>query len=505
MIESFFSNQSAFDEIKQLFSGLRIWKDKKAIEFAGKYPVVSLSFMGLIGSNWPDALIKVALMIREAFQVHLSRVKNRISDDFYDVVEAILNSNNIVDPRGILNYSSMLSETLKMLTRYLHEAYGERVILLIDEYDAPIIHAQNKGYCTEAVDFLKVFMGTALKDNNCLEFAIVTGVVQIARESIFSELNNLVVCDIFSGRFASHFGFTEVEVAELAKIYGKEHEMEAIRRWYNGYLFGKVEIYNPFSVMNYFYSGEFASYWVNTSENTLIQDLLKSSPSSVISEVLHLLAGGFLEKTIRTRIPLRNLHLGTENVFSLLVNAGYLKAASDRISGGGHVCSVTIPNEEMPDCFYGMFRNLLDAAQMGGHIEAIVKAMISAEEKEFENRLNDYLFEVISAFDSLEAFYHGFMVSLAGYAYEDYQIRSNREVGAGRYDLAMYPKNPLRLGALLEFKKLGDGEDLEALLEKGLGQVDELQYALEFKLKGIKYIVYTMVFKGKVCRLRLRK
>jgi hypothetical protein len=496
MLECFFSNKSNEGEIEKIFGNLNIWRNNKAHDHAGKYPVVSLSFKSLRGDTWIKLLEQIRDMMSEVYAKHLEPVRDSIKGVRYKrIIDQIID----IDLKPTV---TTLSRSLKTLTYCLEMAYGKRTILLIDEYDSPFIHAQNNGYFDKAADFMKIFLGEALKDNLSLEFSVVTGIVQIARESIFSELNNLVVCDVFSSDFAGDFGFTEPEVMELARIYSKVDEIDSIRSWYNGYEYNKVEIYNPWSVMNYFRYGEFRPYWVNTSENTLIQDLLRSSPSDVISEMLHLLAGGHLKKSISTRITFRNLRLGEDNIFSLMVTAGYLKAVP--IQGEGHQCMVTLPNQEMPECFHVMFKNLLIESKMGRRISDIVASMLSANEKKFEAQLNDYMLEVMSTFDSLESFYHGFMVSLAGYAYETHQIRSNREAGTGRYDLSMFPKKPDGIGVLMEFKKLDKDEKVEELLSYGLGQVDERQYALDFKLQGIKCIVYTMVFDGKVCHLRLR-
>ncbi|MDR1536973.1 MAG: ATP-binding protein [Clostridiales bacterium] len=496
MIHSFFSNEKGFGEIESVFSSLDVWIDKKAVEHAGKHPVVHISLASATGGTWEQMLENFELLAadwidgnREVFNSEKLTAYNRVVLEKLQSGQASL---------GILQSS------LFYFTDWLRKIYGQSVIVLIDEYDVPFIEAVNGGYYAKASPFLGSFFGKALKDNHNLEFSVITGILQAAGESIFSKMNNVHKCNLFSRKFSSCYGFTDPEVGRLARDAGFWDRIPEIRAWYSGYVFGGVEVYNPWSVMNCLYNREFKAYWVNTSDNFLIGDLLMKAPLRTVSEIEDVMAWKTVSKPISSSISFREIHKSENAIFSFLAATGYLKAVlpDPALSEDEQPAEVSLPNNEMVFCFSSLFRRWVESVAAGTMASEMLACMERGQADRFAELLNQYLLESSSFFDSSESFYHGFMLALMAYLHERYRIRSNRESGLGRFDIALFPKR-LEAGILLELKKLGGGEDADALLDEAISQMDGKLYATEFKAQGFRYISYAIVFDRKKCFIKM--
>ncbi|MDR1542228.1 MAG: ATP-binding protein [Clostridiales bacterium] len=497
MIQSFFSNEKSFGEIEAVFSKLDVWRDRKAVEHAGKYPVVHISLASINGLTWMEMLDKFKWLVANWINMHSDEI---LSSGRLTAFDAFV-LDNLQFMRGS---KEGLEDSLFFFTELLHKIYGQNVIVLIDEYDTPYIEAVNGGYYKEASPFLSSFFGKALKDNRNLAFSVVTGILQAAGESIFSKMNNAHKCNLFSRKFAQCYGFTGAEVGFLAESAGLGDKREEIRAWYNGYIFGGVEVYNPWSVMNCLYNREFKAYWVNTSDNFLIGDMLRKAPLKTVSAIEDIMSWKTVPKPISNSISFKEMNKSEDNVFSFLVATGYLKAVlpNPHLSEDEQLAEVSLPNNEMTFCFSRLFRRWVESLATGTMVAEMLGCMERSMVDGFTAQLNRYLLESSSFFDSSEAFYHGFMLALMAYLHERYHIRSNRESGLGRFDIALFPKKS-SVGILLELKKLEEGDDIDMVLDKALLQMDGKLYATEFKAQGFRYISYAIAFAQKKCYVKI--
>ncbi|WP_374123263.1 AAA family ATPase [Leptotrichia hongkongensis] len=489
MIKYFFDIENK-NENKKLFENLKI-SENEYFEKQGTAPVISISFRNYDESSWGNGF---------------EMIKNTISD-LYDEFEFVKENLSV---RKKEKYDSILfnratEATWKLslldLTKYLYEYYGKKVVVLIDEYDQPIIDSYVKGYYQEAISFFKTFYGVVLKDNNYLETGIMTGILRVAKENIFSGLNNLRVYTILDNRFTEYFGITESEVEKALKDFNLEFELQDVQKWYNGYLFGDIKVYNPWSIINFLNDEKLKPYWVNTSGNELIKLYLKKLKNEIFDDFSKLLNREEIYKRINENMTFSNLESNySKNIWNLFFHSGYLTLAK-KIEDDG-MCYLKIPNEEILKMFSEMFIEIYfeDYEKFLYMSNALREGNIS----EFEKHLKEVLLENVGIFDVSgiyrEQFYHGLMLGIILTLKNEYEITSNNFSGKGRYDLLLKPKNleKRKEGIILELKVVNAMENLseDKIFEKlenecdiALQQIEDKEYDSVLKNAGVENIL----------------
>ena len=401
--------------------------------------------------------------------------------------------------------------SLLNLSKYLYEYYGKKVIVLIDEYDQPIINSYINGYYNETIDFFKSFYGSVLKDNEYLEMSVITGILRVAKENIFSGLNNLEVHTILDSEFTEYFGIMENEVEDALKDFGLEYELEDVQKWYNGYLFGDTKVYNPWSIINFLKKGKLRPYWVNTSGNGLIQLYLEKLKNEIFDEFSRLLNKENIFETINDSMTFGNLKANFEkNIWNLFFHSGYLTLAKKNDEDEEEVY-LKIPNEEILKMFSKMFIEVY--FRDSNNFSKFTNALKSGDIEKFKFELNKILLENTGIFDVngnyKEQFYHGLMLGLILKLRNEYEITSNGFAGKGRYDLLLKPKNILggREGIIFELKIVNlveklEKDNLKKKLEKeceiALRQIDEKKYSSVLRNAGVeKVLKIGIAFLGK--------
>ena len=489
MIKYFFDIENK-NENKKLFENLKI-SENEYFEKQGTAPVISISFRNYDESSWENGF---------------EMIKNTISD-LYDEFEFVKENLSV---RKKEKYDSILfnratEATWKLslldLTKYLYEYYGKKVVVLIDEYDQPIIDSYVKGYYQEAISFFKTFYGVVLKDNNYLEMGIMTGILRVAKENIFSGLNNLRVHTILDNRFTEYFGITESEVEKVLKDFNLEFELQDVQKWYNGYLFGDIKVYNPWSIINFLNDEKLKPYWVNTSGNELIKLYLKKLKNEIFDDFSKLLNREEIYKRINENMTFSNLESNySKNIWNLFFHSGYLTLGK-KIEDDG-MCYLKIPNEEILKMFSEMFIEIYfeDYEKFLYMSNALREGNIS----DFEKYLKEVLLENVGIFDVSgiyrEQFYHGLMLGIILILKNEYEITSNNFAGKGRYDLLLKPKNleKRKEGIILELKVVNAIENLseDKIFEKlenecdiALQQIEEKEYASVLKNSGVENVL----------------
>ena len=508
MLKYFFDVENR-EENKKLFEGLNISKSEY-FKKQGEFPVISISFKNYNKNDWKSGfkLIKSTISdIYAKFEDLMEHLNKRDLKKFEDIW---LEKDEGDWERSLLN-----------LTKYVYEYYGKKVIVLIDEYDQPIINSYIKGYYSETIDFFKSFYGSVLKDNEYLEMSVITGILRVAKENIFSGLNNLEVHTILDSEFTEYFGIMEDEVEEALKDFDLEYELEDVQKWYNGYLFGDTKVYNPWSIINFLKKGRLRPYWVNTSGNGLIQLYLEKLKNEIFDEFSKLLNKESILKRINDNMTFGNLEANVEkNIWNLFFHSGYLTLAEEYDVMKKNT-GIKIPNKEILEMFSEMFievyfkdtNNFLD----------MTEALKNGDVKKFKLELNKVLLENTGIFDVngiyKEQFYHGFMLGIILILKNEYEITSNGFAGKGRYDLLLKPKNVLegREGIIFELKIVNansdekfSGDKLKEKLEKecevALNQIDEKEYVSVLKNAGVERILKIgIAFFGKEFEVKFEK
>ncbi len=477
----------------QLFSDLAVWQDPVARKHFQKHPVIFLNFREVKPERWEEARVQLGDEIRRMLREQLPRLRAANIDRL--VIEELERAANSEPRPGIM----------KDLCAALRAATGERVVILIDEYDGPILHAWTCGYFNEVASWFRGFLTAALKDNPHLHRAVLTGVLRVAKESMFSSLNNLQVFSLLD-RKPELFGFTESEVDSLLKQYGREEEAEEIRRWYNGYRFGDSTVYNPWSILNMLANpgDPLKPYWLATAgRNDLVRELLLKS-TDLHAPTVTLLEGGTIERPVVEDVALRDLE--GDNVWSLLLFSGYLKAVAVRDDGEQVLATLAIPNQEVRRIWRNTFSERLYSGE--GSLEPLHQALLTGDAEKVEDLLQKLLIRHVSSHDvsrtQAEAFYHAFVLGLLVTMERTHFVRSNREDALGRADVLIIPKNPGQPGVVLEFKKrTGKGSlayyaaaALRQISAKGYGAELEAAGAAPIQKMGISFAGKELVVKG---------
>ena len=482
MIKYFFDVRNK-DENRKLFEGLKIFGSEYMKE-QGKHPVIFVSLKDLRADTWEICLWEIKKLISKIYR-EFQYITEKMNEDDKEIYDSIKNRKNDMD----------LNTSIELLSEYLFEYYGERVIILIDEYDAPIINAFDKGYYNEAINFFQVFYSSALKTNDSLKYGILTGITRIIKEGIFSGLNNLYMNTILSKNYSEYFGLLESEVIKMLDYFQMKYKTKEVKDWYNGYRFGDKEIYNPWSIINYIKEKELKAYWANVSGSTLLENMLDQAGEDVYTDLKRFTDGESIEKYISDGTTIKSLLSNDDEIWQLFLYSGYLTKAKEQIEIDEtleytNIYNLKIPNKEIRKYFGNMFLNRFFGTELKTSI--LIKALESGDIKKFEKTLGEIMVNMLSHFDldsEMEKIYQVFMIGLVGFLMGKYEIISNNESGYGRYDLAMIPIKSNEKAYLMEFKisKTEKGMTLKA--EEALKQIDEKKYDTRLKARGIKNIL----------------
>lgn len=470
---------------RKLFDGLYI-ENSPLIKEQGKYPVIFISMKGITGLSWKESFNEIKLKVKELFRDYSSLVDKFDKYDKGDFEKYILDIENIGEAE--------LKKSLHMLTKLLYKYYDQKVVVLIDEYDSPIMTAYEKGYYTEMKDFLKAFYGEVLKTNEYLQMGVLTGIIRVAQAGIFSDLNNFTNYTILNNEYSNSFGLVENEVKAMLNYYDIGYEMPEVKEWYDGYSFGKDEIYNPWSILKFVQSKELKSHWVNTSGNALILNMLLASNSTVFDNLNDLINGKDIMVYINESIRMGD-NLSPNNIWEIVLFSGYL-TVKEKLSET--MFTLRIPNKEIQKLFKGLF---VDAVfRESNNVGSLIQALVTKNISQIIKSLEDVVVNAISFYDTSKKYENPYQALLGGflYALDDYYIMyPNMESGYGRADIILEPRNKVWAGYILELKR-ANTNDIEKEVEKAFNQIEDKKYETLLKKNGVKDIVKIgLVFDGK--------
>lgn len=483
------------------FADKNIWQcGEEYRSHQGKYPVIFLTFKDVKFDTWDATIDKIRGLLQEEYGRHQEllnsdKLSQYEKEYFTKIISATANEVE-------------LTSSLERLSKMLASHYDKAPVIIIDEYDTPIQEGYSKDFYDEIIGFMRNFFSGAFKDNKNLSYGFLTGILRIAQESIFSGLNNLTVNSVMDEEYDSFFGFTESEVKAMLSYYGVSDKEEELKDWYDGYLFGSEEIYNPWSVINYISKGCLPqAYWVNTGKNEILDDVLRVATDDITERLYDLLQGERVVARIDQNVVYRSLAEDPANIYSLLLVAGYLKTPKKELQAdGSYLCEVSIPNREIATVYKSEILShfLQTGAITRTTANKIAESLYANDYKKLQSAIGEYMDKSIGFFDGgAEGFYHGLMLGLIALMDNQYKIKSNRESGDGRFDVSLIPREKRYPGIILELKwkeKLSDVE-LEKWSNEALKQIGELRCDSEMKEDGITEILkFGIAFSGKkVC------
>jgi hypothetical protein len=496
MLHHFFASQAYGKSTKDLFIGLQIMQQSSQyLQHQGKYPVIALTFKDVKDGEFRSAYANLVRLLSRAYREHIAILDSpRLTSDQKYSFQAILKCN--AD-------ESQVQSSLLDLTDCLYQHYGEKVILLLDEYDTPIISGYLNGYYDKIIGVMRHLFGAALKSNPYLFRAMLTGILRVSKESLFSGLNNLEVYSLLRSEYSQYFGFTDEEVVQLLNASGLTLKREEIRQWYNGYQVGNTVIYNPWSIVNCIkQKGLLQTYWVNTSGNDLIKKQIMRASVAFKSDFELLLQNIAVERLIDENFVFVDLDTNESAVWSLLLASGYLKAQAAVPEGTLVKCQLLSPNQEVLCLYKDIVKGWFIEKLGQGEYQQFLASLLQGKVADFTKMLKNYLLESASQFDVKgkhpEKFYHGFVLGLIAGLEKTHVVRSNRESGYGRYDVMIIPKDKSQRGIILEFKSADETEDLATVAEEALKQLQERGYETELRQEGITIILKLgLAFHGK--------
>ncbi|HBT78794.1 MAG TPA: hypothetical protein DEA67_01065 [Selenomonas sp.] len=483
MTQQFLDIEGA-EEHRQLFEGLQVMDDPIAMAEQGTRPVVFVNLRDWEAGTWADMQTTVAWHFGMLYGHFSFLQEDPMEPTERRTFETILQGDAPM---------SALGQAFSLLSHLLAAHYGRKVVLLIDEYDAPLQCAWSHGYYEEAIGWYRTLFSSALKSNPALDFSILTGVLRIAKESIFSGLNNLEVSTVFRGGFADVCGYTKEEVQKIAQDLGMENKIPELTQWYDGYDFQGTEIYNPWSVNNYFKQhGEAEAYWVNTSGNDIIHTLLAQADEERWEELRALLTGGTVQAVLQEGVIYNTIGENSSDLYTLLLQTGYLKAIGSMKIDDTRIYELAIPNREIRSLFQSEIMRGVDRSYGMVSFYKMGLALQQGNAETFQRILQGILRRAVSAHDAAkpESFYHGLMLGCALFYEKDYRVRSNRESGYGRFDLAMLPKHVSLPGVIMEFKAVKVEEELEQAAQEACQQIETKAYVTELESAGCPHIWY---------------
>ncbi|MCQ2548524.1 MAG: ATP-binding protein [Lachnospiraceae bacterium] len=486
------------EDTSKYFRDKDIWKcGKKYRSHQGIYPVVFLTFKDVKFDTWEATIDKIRSLLQEEYGRHQVLLQSdKLSKYEKDYFSKILESSeNEVE----------LAASLEKLSKMLAVHYNKAPIIIIDEYDTPIQEGYSKDFYDEIIGFMRNFFSGAFKDNRYISYGFLTGILRIAQESIFCGLNNLTVNSVMDEAYDNYFGFTKEEVTQMLDYYGVSNKENELKDWYDGYLFGSKEIYNPWSVINYISKGCVPqAYWVNTGKNEILEDVLKVATDDIVERLHSLLQGEKVVAKIDQNVVYRSLSENPANIYSLLLVAGYLKTPKKELQAdGSYLCEVSIPNREIAAVYKSeILSHLLQIGVITSTTaNKIAESLYANDYKKLQKAIAEYIDKAISFYDAgTEGFYHGLVLGLIALMDNQYKIKSNRESGDGRYDIGLIPRKRTYPGIIMELKwKKNLSEDvLSELANEALEQIDEKKYDAEMKEDGVRDILkYGIAFSGK--------
>lgn len=496
MLYYFFSNAN---EYRNLFDNTAIAHYPDIMAHQGQYPVIFLTFKDVKVSTWQQAFNDIAMLVKQVFE------------RYYPVLVETMSESEHEDYKNIMHRTadlSLIAHSLKTLGQLLYRHYHKKIIILLDEYDAPIHAAYQYGYYQEMTEFIRNFLSAALKDNTALEFGVLTGILRTAKEGIFSGLNNLNVCTILNEDFSDKFGFTQEEVDTLLEHYALMGKRDEVKQWYNGYQFANTTVYNPWSLISFVdKKGAFGCYWANTSDNALIKRLITHASTELLMQLESVLHGAVVRQRIEEAFIVPSMERNELIVWSLLVFTGYLTPKRQELVKGRFMGDLTIPNQEIYGIYDDLLQEILRQPLQLTSVRVLLRALQEGDGVVFEKIVREYLQNSISMFDlpnnEPEKSYHLFVLGLLVTLSDTYEVLSNRESGYGRYDIMLIPKNLQQRGVIIEFKKVDEREELEEAAQRALQQIHAQAYVTQMRNRGVSIITaFGIAFKGKEVLLK---
>lgn len=483
-----------------LFAGTKIMDAGESyLKEMGQYPVIALSLKSMKQASYESAFHCLKEEIAKEFKKHPRLIERLGSDD--DRTKYNLLMNRKAEEEEYLT-------SLKFLSECLYSFYGCRTVILIDEYDVPLENAYFHGFYEKMVSLIRSLFESALKTNDTLEFAVITGCLRISKESIFTGLNNLRVISILDKSYAEHFGFTPDEVDQMLVHYGLEENREAVRNWYDGYRFGDTEVYNPWSVINYMDScykdkKEFPRpYWSNTSSNSIVRTLVERADLSVKQEIESLIEGGTITKPIHEDITYDDMDSTQDNLWNFLFFTGYLKKISEQQDGEEILITMAIPNSEVRYIYKNTVLRWFEEKTKGKELTPLYDSILNGDREKIAEVLSENLMETISFYDYQESYYHGFLAGMLKHM-GNYIVQSNRESGNGRPDILIKYPSVRGKAVILELKVARSYQDLEKKCDEALRQIEERNYEVELRQEGYTEILkYGIAFYRKECMVK---
>ena len=487
MLKYFFDIEKR-EENRKLFKDLYIEKTESFKE-QGQYPVIFLSLKDLKATTWKEMEKGIKSTVARLF-LEYEDLYNELGEFDKPIFKKIATKDVELED---------LKEALKILAKILYKKYNKKVIVLIDEYDSPLVSAYLKGYYEKAKDFFKTFYSLVMKDNSYLQMGVMTGIIRVIKAGIFSDLNNLRTYTILSDVYTDSYGLTEEEVEKSLKDYGIEQEISNVKDWYDGYRFGDSEVYNPWSILNFLDFKELRAYWVDTSGNDLINNVLKITTKNVIIALEKLFNGEGLKQNISGTSDLSKI-LGNDEIWELMLFSGYL-TIKERIDQDNYI--LRLPNKEVKTLFRKTFIETYIAR--GGKLSFLMESLIENRIEDYEDNLQEVLLTSVSYNDTRrgnEAFYHGLIMGMGLYLEGEYITKSNIESGLGRYDFVIEPKNKSKRAYIMEFKSTDSVDKLEEVSKEALKQIEDKKYDVTLKQNGVKDITYMgIAFCGKQIKI----
>ena len=483
-----------------LFDGLKIMDagEKYASEMC-KYPVISISLKDVEGLEFDQAMVRLRTVLFDEFDRHNYLMKSESIPEYNKARYERILKNEASD--------SEFEVCLKLLTQCLEQHHGKKVVVLIDEYDVPIEKAYSLGYYDKMVMTIRSLFHSTLKTNDAVSFAVMTGCLHVSKESIFTGFNNPKIMTIVSEAYGEYFGLTDGEVSDAFRYYGFESRLEEARSWYNGYIFGKTNVYNPWSIINFLSdlcdnpNCHPTAYWANTSSNSIVRELAELADGEVKEEIGELIRGGSITKPIHEDVVYSEIRTDMDNLWNFLFFTGYLRKKSETFDGRQKYFELVIPNLEVLTIFERKIREWFTEQVKTADMDRLYSAVLSSDAQVFEDELLSLLAETISYFDSQESFYHGFLTGVLS-RMKHCRVKSNRESGNGRGDIFILPVSIEMTAAIIEVKAVYTPFELEKASKEALRQIDEKKYDEELRQLGYSNIVkYGIAFYRKDCKV----
>lgn len=504
MLKVFF--ELSDDDTSVYFKDTKVWKagDMYRKE-QGKYPVIYFTFKDIKYNNWKDTFVNIKEVVKMEYRRHLYLLESeKLSEMDISFYRAVI---------GETLEDALFSTTLARLSYFLNLHHSNAPMIFIDEYDTPIQQGYMYGYYDDVTSFMRNFLSGGLKDNNNMTMAFLTGILRVAKESIFSGLNNLNVNSVLEKRYSEYFGFTCGEVRQMLEFYGYENKFDEAERWYDGYNFGDTKIFNPWSIVNYVDTGCIpGAFWQTTGNNEIIGEIIQNATPDIVDNMQSLMNGKSVEAYIDTAVVYPEVKKNPESIFSFLLMAGYLTVKSrHRLYDGNSICKVHIPNREVYIAYEKEILAKLDKIIPMSFSISVQRALVSGDSVKLEQELHTFLINTVSNFDvAQESFYHGLVLGMSAAFCNYYEVSSNREDGYGRYDIRLKPLDCNNPGIIIELKALKkfDGSrdelmnQLQNLAQEALKQIEEKEYYTGLKAYGCSSIIkFGISFSGKSCRV----